>query len=83
MGKRNDEQYYIWQIIVFNDQKPVTVVQRIAYSYLLDWLIKSLSPGRFQINFRQTIFKLVLVNGDWGIAYEIDPEINSTRPYWW
>ena len=31
----------------------------------------SLAPGRFQINFRQVIFKLTLVNGGWGISYEI------------
>ena len=30
-----------------------------------------LAPGRFQINFRYVIFKLTLVNGGWGISYEI------------
>ena len=33
--------------------------------------INSLAPGRFQINFRHVIFKLTLVNGGWGIYYEI------------
>ena len=31
----------------------------------------SLAPGRFQFSFRKVIFKLTLVNGDWGISYEI------------
>ena len=37
------------------------------------WLscINSLAPGRFHSNFRQVIFKLILVNGGWGISYEI------------
>ena len=33
--------------------------------------INSLAPGRFQSNFRLVIFKLTLVNGGWGISYEI------------
>ena len=33
--------------------------------------INSLAPGRFNFNFRQVIFKLILVNGGWGISYEI------------
>ena len=33
--------------------------------------VNSLAPGRFQFNFRQVIFKLILVNGGWGIPYEI------------
>ena len=37
---------------------------------LLSW-INSLPPGRFQFNFRWVIFKLTLVNGGWGISYEI------------
>ena len=31
----------------------------------------SLAPWRFQFNFRKVIFKLNLVNGGWGISYEI------------
>ena len=31
----------------------------------------SLATGRFQIKFRHIIFKLILVNGGWGIFYEI------------
>ena len=31
----------------------------------------SLAPGRFQFNFRKVIVKLNLVNGGWGISYEI------------
>ena len=33
--------------------------------------VDSLAPGRSQFNFRQIIFKLILVNGGWGICYEI------------
>ena len=36
-------------------------------------LINSLAPGRFQFNFRYIFFKLNLVNGGWGIFYEIAP----------
>ena len=31
----------------------------------------SLAPGRFQFNFRYVNFNLSLVNGGWGISYEI------------
>ena len=34
-------------------------------------ILNSLTPGRFQFNIRKVIFKLTLVNGGWGIAYEI------------
>ena len=34
-------------------------------------VVNSLTPGRFQFNFRKVIFKLTLVNGGWGISYEI------------
>ena len=33
--------------------------------------LNSLAPGRFQFNFRSVNFKLVLVNGGWGISCEI------------
>ena len=33
--------------------------------------INSLAPGRFEWNFRQIIFKLILVIFGWGISYEI------------
>ena len=33
--------------------------------------LNSLAPGRFHFNFRQAIFKLILVNGGWGISHEI------------
>ena len=33
--------------------------------------LNSLAPGRFQFYFRQVSFKLTLVNGGWGISYEI------------
>ena len=38
----------------------------IACEYL-----NSSALGRFQFNFRWVIFKLILVNGGWGISYEI------------
>ena len=31
----------------------------------------SLAPGRLQFNIREVIFKLILVNGGWGISYKI------------
>ena len=34
-------------------------------------LINSLAPGRFWFNFRWVILKLTLVNGGWGISFEI------------
>ena len=43
----------------------------ITACLLLGLLLNSLAPGRFQFNFRQVIFKLTLVNGGWGISYEI------------
>ena len=33
--------------------------------------INSLDPGIFQFDIRKVIFKLTLVNGGWGISYEI------------
>ena len=33
--------------------------------------INSLTHGRYQFSFRKVIFKLTLVNGGWGIPYEI------------
>ena len=35
------------------------------------YIYNSLAPRRFQFNFRKVIFKLNLVNGGWGISYEI------------
>ena len=34
--------------------------------------LNSLAPGRFKINFRWVIFKLILVVNGWGIFYETD-----------
>ena len=33
--------------------------------------VNSLAPVRFQFNFRKVIFKLTLMNGGWGMSYEI------------
>ena len=38
---------------------------------VLSEAFNSLAPGRVQFNFRKVIFKLILVNGGWGISYEI------------
>ena len=35
------------------------------------WRVNSLAPGKFQFKFRSVMFKLTLVNGGWGISYEI------------
>ena len=35
------------------------------------WIFNSLTPAIFQFNFRKVIFKLTLVNGGWGISYEV------------
>ena len=37
----------------------------------------------FQSNFRLLIFKLVLVNGGWGISYANCPQMNTITSYWW
>ena len=44
-----------------------------GYMYLEEnWLcFNSLGPGRFKFKFRLVIFKPILVNGGWGISYEI------------
>ena len=33
--------------------------------------LNSMAPGRFQFNFRKVIFKLILVNGGWGLSNDI------------
>ena len=35
------------------------------------WTFNSLAPGRFKVNFRWVIFKLILVTGGWGISCKI------------
>ena len=53
----------------------IEVWWRIYSSVNHNWFsllpLNSLPPGRFQFNFRWVIFKLALVNGVWGISYEI------------
>ena len=34
------------------------------------WRFNSLAPGRFQFDCRWVIFKLILLNGGWGISYK-------------
>ena len=42
-----------------------------CYSNYKNITFNSLVPGRFQFNVRYVIFMLTLVNGGWGISYEI------------
>ena len=44
--------------------------ERVWYFYSL-CLLDFLDPGLFKFKFRKVIFKLTLVNGGWGISYEI------------
>ena len=44
---------------------------RLSIPWLLIKKLNSFAPGRFQFHFRKVIFKLILVNGGWGISYEI------------
>ena len=46
-----------------------TILQRLKQN--INQEFNSLAPGRSQFNFRKVIFKLTLVNGGWGISYEI------------
>ena len=39
--------------------------------HCINIVFNSLAPGRCQFNFRYVIFKRNLVNGGWGISYEI------------
>ena len=41
--------------------------------------LNSLAPGRFQFNFRWVIFKLTLVNGGWGISYEMVLDLTDDK----
>ena len=61
--------------------KLVQCVRRQSISALLQriqsllfhphWLLNSLAPGKFEWNFRNVIFKQILVTAGWGICYEI------------
>ena len=54
-------------------QVAMDIMLHLRYWHLIiqvTLIINSLAPGRFQFNFRQVIFKLVLVNGGWGISRE-------------
>ena len=46
------------------------IAGNVIYTSVI-FIINSSAPGRFQITFRQVIFKLTLVNGGWGISFEI------------
>ena len=47
------------------------------------WVLNSLTPGRFQFNFRKVIFQANF--SEWWLRYLLSncPEMNATRHYWW
>ena len=62
--------------VIINSSLGLWIVICFRTSHYLKqcWLnltFNSLTPGRFQFNFRKVIFRLTLVNGGWGISYEI------------
>ena len=50
---------------------PIQIVKFRGICADRSYLFNSLAPGKCQFNFRQVMFKLILVNGSWGISYEI------------
>ena len=60
--------HFVWRIQVVFWKQQISDVQPSLFS---SWILSSLAPGGFQFNFRKVIFKLTLVNGSWGIPYEI------------
>ena len=81
----NHIQGHLWQKMITEYRNLPVISERISpapydsyISHYTHWglvkhvcIINSLAPGRFQFNFRLVIFKLNLVNGGWGISYEI------------
>ena len=63
----------LWLLITWCSWiRAAVATELITHSYVSSCLwVNSLAPGRFQINFRQVISKLTLVNGGWGISYGI------------
>ena len=57
--------------LMTNDQNVFKLMSATDNFYHYIHFFNSLVPGRFQFNFREVIFKLNLVNGGWGISYEI------------
>ena len=49
---------------------PWCVFENDQFKITAAW-VNSLAPGRFQFNFRMVNLKLTLVNGGWGVSYEI------------
>ena len=70
---RNKLQWNInWNSYIFIQENAFeNVVCKMACILSRPQWVNSLAPGRFQFNFRWEIFKLTLVNGGWGISYEI------------
>ena len=52
-------------------KRPLILPRNQGHISYLSSVINSLAPGRFQFSLREVIFKLILVNGGWGISYEI------------
>ena len=74
---RDDSSYLClaentWQNVCNRFIEKLKIYGKVLHNMSLCCL-NSLAPGRFQItcNFRLVIFKLTLVNGGWGISYEI------------
>ena len=65
----NGPRWYEMMAAEFGAFRFCAVVYSPAFFHSL-WLT-SLAPGRFQFNIRKVIFKQTLVNGGWGIPYEI------------
>ena len=60
-----------WLIIHFHDHLFSWSIMYIFIYMLQRTSFNSLAPGRFKFYFRKVIFKLTLLNGDWGISFEI------------
>ena len=63
------EALFVW-ITILKLRAVSTEEFEFPDKYLL-LTVNSVAPGRFQISFRWVILKLTLVNGGWGISYEI------------
>ena len=61
---------HLHAVIILNGQSTLKASPE-KHEYMPCKSINSLATGRFQLNIRLVIFKLSLVNGGWGISYEI------------
>ena len=72
------EEWYISEYIhiyTYVSSKISPILDKDVKHKYIQWctatIVNSLVPGRFQFNFRKVILKLTLVNGSWGVTYEI------------